>query len=30
MDVWLYCHVPFTFALLAALLAHIISVFFLW
>jgi hypothetical protein len=30
MDIWLYFHVPMTFALLAALLAHIISVFFLW
>jgi hypothetical protein len=30
MEIWLYCHVPFTFALLAALLAHIVSVFFLW
>jgi hypothetical protein len=30
MDIWLYFHVPMTFALLAALLAHIVSVFFLW
>ncbi|MGH7040029.1 MAG: hypothetical protein ACREE1_18060 [Stellaceae bacterium] len=30
MDVWLYIHVPLSFALLAALLAHIISVFYLW
>jgi len=30
MDLWLYCHVPLTFMLLAALLAHILSVFFLW
>lgn len=30
MDIWLYVHVPFTFALLAALFAHIISVFFLF
>jgi hypothetical protein len=29
MDVWLYFHVPLTFALLAALTAHIISVFYL-
>ncbi|HWB47918.1 MAG TPA: hypothetical protein VG651_02315 [Stellaceae bacterium] len=29
MEVWLYLHVPLTFALLAALTAHIISVFFL-
>jgi hypothetical protein len=28
MDVWLYFHVPLSFALLAALLAHVISVFF--
>jgi hypothetical protein len=30
MDIWLYVHVPLTFALLAALAAHIISVFFYW
>ncbi len=30
MDVWLYFHVPATFALLAALSAHIVSVFFYW
>jgi len=30
MDVWLYAHVPLSFALLAALVAHIISVFFYW
>jgi hypothetical protein len=30
MDIWLYVHVPFTFALLATLFAHIISVFFLF
>lgn len=30
MDIWLYVHVPLTFALLAALTAHIISVFFYW
>lgn len=30
MDVWLYVHVPLSFALLAALLAHVISVFYLW
>lgn len=29
MDVWLYFHVPLSFALLAALLAHIIAVFYL-
>jgi hypothetical protein len=30
LEVWLYVHVPMTFALIAALLAHIISVFFYW
>jgi hypothetical protein len=30
MDIWLHIHVPITFALLAALLTHIISVFFYW
>ena len=30
MEVWLYFHVPLSFALLAALLAHVISVFFYW
>ena len=30
MDVWLYLHVPLTVGLLAALLAHIVSVFFYW
>lgn len=30
MEVWLYFHVPLTMALLAALTAHIISVFFYW
>jgi hypothetical protein len=30
MDVWLYVHVPITFALLAALAAHILAVFFYW
>jgi hypothetical protein len=29
MEVWLYLHVPLTFALIAALTAHIVSVFFL-
>jgi hypothetical protein len=28
MDIWLYLHVPLTFALLAALIAHIVSVFY--
>jgi hypothetical protein len=30
LEVWLYVHVPTTFALLAALTAHIISVFYYW
>ena len=30
LEVWLYIHVPVTFALIAALSAHIISVFFYW
>jgi hypothetical protein len=30
LDIWLYFHVPLSFALLAALTAHIISVFFYW
>lgn len=30
MELWLYVHVPLTFALLAALTAHIIIVFFYW
>jgi hypothetical protein len=30
LEVWLYVHVPVTFALIAALAAHIISVFFYW
>ena len=30
MDIWLYLHVPLSFALLATLVAHIVSVFFLW
>lgn len=30
LEIWLYIHVPATFALLAALTAHIISVFFYW
>jgi hypothetical protein len=29
MDVWLYLHVPLTFALLAALIAHIVSIFYM-
>lgn len=30
MDIWLYFHVPITFALLASLIAHIFAVFFYW
>lgn len=30
LEVWLYVHVPVTFALIAALAAHIVSVFFYW
>ena len=30
LEIWLYIHVPVTFALIAALSAHIISVFFYW
>ncbi|MDP8993438.1 MAG: hypothetical protein M3N07_00400 [Pseudomonadota bacterium] len=30
LEVWLYVHVPLTFATIAALIAHIVSVFFYW
>jgi hypothetical protein len=30
LDLWLYVHVPFALALLAALAAHVISVFVYW
>ncbi|MCA1750065.1 MAG: hypothetical protein ABR601_03530 [Parasphingopyxis sp.] len=30
LQIWLYIHVPMTFALIAALSAHIVSVFFYW
>jgi hypothetical protein len=30
MDFWLYFHIPLSFGLLAALVAHIVSVFFYW
>lgn len=30
MDVWLYLHVPLSIALIGALLAHVIAVFFYW
>jgi hypothetical protein len=30
LEVWLYVHIPLTFALIAALSAHVVSVFFYW
>ena len=30
LEVWLYVHVPLTFATIAALAAHVVSVFFYW
>ena len=30
LELWLFVHVPLTFALIAALAAHIVSVFFYW
>jgi hypothetical protein len=30
MDIWLYIHVPLSVALIAALIAHIVAVFFYW
>ena len=30
LEIWLYVHVPVTFALIAALTAHVVSVFFYW
>ena len=30
MEIWLYFHVPLSFALLAALIGHILSVFYYW
>ena len=30
MEIWLYFHVPLSFALLAALTGHILVVFFYW
>ncbi|MBA3895792.1 MAG: hypothetical protein H0X36_01350 [Sphingomonadaceae bacterium] len=30
LEIWLYVHVPMTFALIAALAAHIVSEFFYW
>ncbi|MBM3571374.1 MAG: hypothetical protein FJX52_03290 [Alphaproteobacteria bacterium] len=30
LDIWLYVHVPMAIALLAALIAHVVAVFFYW
>jgi hypothetical protein len=30
LEVWLFVHVPLTFATIAALIAHVVSVFFYW
>ena len=30
MEIWLYFHVPLSFATVAALFAHVVSVFFYW
>lgn len=30
LEIWLYVHIPMTIALLAALTAHVVSVFFYW
>ena len=30
LDIWLYVHIPLAFALLAALTAHVVSVFVYW
>lgn len=30
MEIWLYIHVPVSVTLLAALIGHIVSVFFYW
>lgn len=30
MNIWLFAHVPLSFALLAALIAHVVSVFYFW
>ena len=30
LEIWLYVHVPLTFALIAALTAHVVSVFYYW
>ena len=30
LEIWLYVHVPLTVVLIAALIAHVVSVFFYW
>ena len=30
LEIWLYVHIPLTFVLIAALIAHVVSVFFYW
>ena len=30
LEIWLYCHIPATIALIAAVIAHIVAVFFYW
>ena len=30
LEIWLYVHVPLSFALLAALVAHVLAVFIYW
>jgi hypothetical protein len=30
LEVWLFVHIPLTIALIAALTAHVISVFYYW
>ena len=30
LEIWLFIHIPLTIALIAALTAHVISVFFYW
>jgi len=30
LEIWLFVHIPLTFVLIAALLAHVVSVFFYW
>ncbi|MDA7788065.1 hypothetical protein N8940_02405 [Sphingomonadaceae bacterium] len=30
LEVWLFFHIPLTIALIAALIAHVVSVFYYW